>query len=234
MESIFVASSFQDPDKPLVDRVAAILGSFGLQPVNGRNTGGEQLESTIARKIEQTDGIVALFTQSDEGNGWSHPWVLGEFGHAVSKHKRAIAVVERPLDWRRTMWAGRQCIYLDRGEPLKALLALVDQIGVWRRETGLELTVILEQPEIVQEYQRNRDTERFKIKYRCWRRAQSEDWQECNRHCLEGAGLVAIMDKISSAEHLVEVEITCHGNRRWTTLHPVRQLVPVELIEDRP
>ena len=63
MENIFVASSFHDYDRALVNDIGGVVEALGLRPVNGRDMGGEALEDSIRRRIEECDGLVALFTK---------------------------------------------------------------------------------------------------------------------------------------------------------------------------
>jgi hypothetical protein len=229
MDKIFVASSFQDTDRIIVDGVAAILSSLGLQPINGRNVGGEQLEDVVRERIEQADGIVALFTRKDQGPWSTHPWVMGEFGHAISKGRRSIALVDNSLDWRQTMWAGRQYITLDRNAPSVALLKLIDELATWKREAGTSLTVTVAQQDLLEEYRANVD--RFEIRYRCWHRAQHDDWRATDRFYFEGAAIVINIPSIPSTDHLVEMEISIRNTgRRWTS-PAIRQFLPVDLKE---
>jgi hypothetical protein len=79
-----------------VNQIASIVRSFGLQPINGRNLGGTELEESVKRRIEVSDALVALFARRDQGDGWStHPWVMGEFGHAVSTNLRTMALLRK-------------------------------------------------------------------------------------------------------------------------------------------
>jgi hypothetical protein len=231
MDKIFVASSFQDSDRTLVEAVAAILYSLGLQPTNGRNLGGEPLDDAVRERIEQTDGLVALFTRRDQEAWSTHPWVMGEFGHAISTGRRSIALVDNSLDWTQTMWAGRQYIILDRNAPSVGLLKLVDELGTWKREAGTSLTVTLAQRDLLEEFRTNGD--RFRIRYRCWHRAQHDNWRSTDRFYFEGAAIVVNMPSIPSTDHLVEIEVSVQGTgKRWTS-PALRQFLPVDLTEAR-
>jgi hypothetical protein len=156
---------------------------------------------------------------------------MGEFGHAISIKHPAIALVDRSLDWKHSMWGGRQYIELDRKAPQAALLKLVDELGIWKREAGMSLTVTLAQQALLDAYPENRD--RFQIRYRCWYRAQPNQWRCTDRFYREGEAIVVTMPCIPSTEHLVEIEVSVHGTgTRWTS-PAMRQFLPVELTEGR-
>jgi len=67
MKSIFIASSFHDYDRALVNDVGGVPEALGLRPVNGHDMGGEPLEESVKPRIEEGDGLIALFTQAPNG-----------------------------------------------------------------------------------------------------------------------------------------------------------------------
>lgn len=134
MKSIFLAHSFHDSDKDIVESIEKVIGAFGIELKTGRRLGGEVPESEIEKRIESSDALIALFTKRE--GGWpTSAWVLNEYGHAVSIRKWAIAIVEKTVidDWLGTMRNARERIELDRGDFGPAILMLVEQIGTWRK-----------------------------------------------------------------------------------------------------
>jgi hypothetical protein len=229
METIFVASSFHDYDRDLVNDVSSVIEALSLRPQAGRNMGGEPLEDSIKQRIESCDGLVALFTKRQAADNWqTHPWVVGEFGHALSMKIPAIAVVEDGIDWNVTPWAGRQRITLHRDRSAEAVLDLVRQIGAWQREAGITLQVLLSNPEVLQRYMEMPDG--LEISYRYIQRARAGDFVKCKTIYLDANAIVVVLQGIPGPECSVELKIEV-GPKLWRST--VRQLVQADLTEVR-
>jgi hypothetical protein len=228
MDSVFIASSFHPPDRDLVDEVASIVTAFGMRPVQGRNLGGMPLEPAVKQRLEDCDGLVALFTRRKQKDQWvTHPWVMGEFGHAVSQKMKAIAIVDAGIDWSTTMWADRERIRLDAAAPAKAMLQLVRELGEWKRDAGMTLTAVLTSVDVLSRHWTY--PQLFRVRYRCVAQARLESWRETNRIYRDGEALVIGLPGIPSPDHLVEMEVEC-GQKKWRST-AVRQFVPVQLTE---
>jgi len=227
MDSIFVATSFHEADRDLVEQIHSIVAAFGVQPVAGRNAGGQQLEEAIKEKIKNCDGLVALFTKRNEGDGFpTHPWVMGEYGHALSITKPALAIVDTGLDWN-AMYQGRARIELDAAHAERAMLSLVRELGEWKRNAGTTLTAILTSVEVLKRHWE--DPGSFAVQYRTFARAKHDDWRSTRHFYRDGQALVISLPGIPTPDHLVEMEVTS-GQKKWRST-AVRQYVPVELIE---
>jgi hypothetical protein len=234
MESIFVSASFHDPDRALVNQISEIIKAFGAQPREGRRLGGQQLEDAIKQKIEGCDGLVALFTRRNQGDGFeTHPWVQSEFQHAHDRSIPALAILESGLDWGQSPWPGRAYVALDRGRPAEALVALAAELGEWKRNAGLDLIATVTTPEVIGHYLDEPD--RLKVEYRTIYKAIPEkSWRETNRIYLDGAALAIALPRILSSEHIVEMRVTWGNNQKKWYASGIRQSVPVQLREMAP
>lgn len=227
MEAIFVASSFHDDDRELVANVSDVIQAMGIRAEAGRNMGGEALEAGVERRIEECDGLVALFTRRRINDGWlTHPWVMGEFGHAVARKMPAIAVVEDGIDWQATKWRDRERIVLDRNRAAEAMLALVRQIGRWRQEAGTTLQVLLNNPDVLRRYLEAPDG--LDISYRYIRRARPSEFRPCKTYYLDANAIVVVVQGIPGADCTVELRIQ-GGSKLWRST--VRQLIQADLTE---
>src|SRR5215216_4180195 len=98
MDRVFIAHRFDAPGRALASEVEDLLTSYELNATTGRELGGDELDDTVKKKIEEADALIALMTRREQlagSNKWvTHPWVINEYDYAVSKNKRAIAVVE--------------------------------------------------------------------------------------------------------------------------------------------
>ena len=82
---VFLAFSFRDEDKLLVQRSQQLLESLSTQVVTGERLGGEQLTAAVKARIDDADALVGLLTRRDQlaqGGGWTGPRV-GEAGAPV-------------------------------------------------------------------------------------------------------------------------------------------------------
>src|SRR5437762_14343109 len=97
---VFLARTFQTQDRDLVHSIDRLLSSHDVEVLTGDCAGGEKLEEEIRRRIEQSDGLVALRTRRDPiansgADKWTtHQWVDDEYGMARSKNSKAVALVE--------------------------------------------------------------------------------------------------------------------------------------------
>ncbi len=230
MQSIFVASSFSERDRSLVNAVNDAIEAIGARPLAGRNLGGQQLEAAVKQRIEAADGLIALFTRRKEKDKWiTHPWVLGEFGHAVSVGKPAIALVEKAVSWN-SMYAGREHISLTRTQQAEAMFALVRQLGAWKRDAGATLQVAVSQPEIIQQYMS--DPNSIKVRYRSIAQANFGQWRDAAQIYREANALAVALPGIGGPDHLIELDVSCAG-QRWTSA-AARQMVQVGLTKVTP
>ena len=229
MERIFVASSFHDYDRDLVNQVSSVIEALNMRPQAGRNMGGEALEESIKQRIENCDGLVALFTKRQAVDNWqTHPWVIGEFSHALSMRLPAIAVVEDGIDWSVTPWAGRQRITLHRDRSAEAMLDLTRQIGAWQRDAGITLQVLLSNPDVLQSYMQMPDG--LVISYRYIQRARAGDFVKCTTVYPDANAIVVVLQGIPGPDSSVELKIE-FGAKLWHST--VRQIIQADLREVR-
>jgi hypothetical protein len=175
VKQIFLSHSFATRDRALVTYVESLLRSHGIIAVNGRNLGGGVLTPEIARLIERSDALIALFTaRENEDRGVTHPWVLQEFGHARMRNQPAIGVYETgvataPVD------AGFEHIDYSPADPLPAFVRLSETIGEWKRAAGRPLKVMVMPKEVAQSLGARAD----QVRCECRFLMQGEDtpWQ---------------------------------------------------------
>jgi hypothetical protein len=141
MRRVFVSHSFAESDRALVGQIDTLLRSHGLVPTTGRSLGGGALTPEIKKRIDETDGLIALFTRRDAPDPTaSHPWVHSEFGYVRLGAKRAVGVYETgvvisPSD------QGNEHVDYDPNAPLQAFLRLSELIGEWKRQAGRSFKV---------------------------------------------------------------------------------------------
>jgi hypothetical protein len=175
MRKVFLSHSFADRDRALVTYVESLLRSHGLIAITGRNLGGGQLTPEVARLIEGTDAMIALFTQREnEPPGVTHPWVLQEFGHARLRPMPAIGMYETGVPLAATD-AGFERIDYSPPDALPAFVRLSETIGEWKRSAGRLLKVMVMPTDVAQSLGARAD----RVRCECRFLIQGEDtaWQ---------------------------------------------------------
>jgi hypothetical protein len=226
MDTAFVASSFHDSDRGLVDGIRSVVEAFGIRPMAGRHLGGKDLNEGVRKRIKSCDALIALFTTRKQGDGWNtHAWVLGEYEHAHTIGKPTIAIVENSIDWSHTPYGNREYITLDRGRSHEAMLELMQQVGTWKQEAGVPLNIAIQNSDIIQKYAE--DPKSVNVRYRTIVRAEAEPWVEPQAIYQEPNAIVARIKIGPVPDHLIELEVTC-GRVVWQSA-AVRQFLQVEL-----
>jgi hypothetical protein len=151
MIRIFLAYSFQDADKELVNYVEQILASHGLERPRNDRLGGEAITRAVQKLIDDSDALIALLTRRDKkanGSWTTHDWVKDELTYArSSRNKKAIALIENGVEVG-GMNFDHEHVELDRARPHLALLALSDTIGQWNRAIGRTVKIQLMPPRV--------------------------------------------------------------------------------------
>jgi len=140
---IFLAFSFRQEDKSLVNYVEQLLASQYVHIITGERLGGEQLTPAVQARIDQAHVLVGLLTRRDQkiGSGWTtHQWVLDEIAYARAQKKRVIALIEDGVDVG-GMYQSHEHIVFKRDNLLDALFILSEHIGQWKNEFGRTIKV---------------------------------------------------------------------------------------------
>ncbi|MBM4056153.1 MAG: hypothetical protein FJ264_16090 [Planctomycetes bacterium] len=179
MQNVFVSFHFSDdfdsPDRLLVNRMEGLLRSHGLVAVNGEALGGGPLTDKIKGLIEKSDALIALMTrreQKDDGSWNTHQWVQDEYGHARSKNMRTIALIEKGVSTG-GMYQHNEYISYNPDDCLAAFLRLSATIGVWKRELGRPVKLLIQPNQIAQNYGNNAEW-----KYRFNVNGVLSNWQD--------------------------------------------------------
>jgi hypothetical protein len=149
---VFLAFSFRNEDKPIVNYLEQLLASQLVNIITGERLGGEQLTLAVKARIEQADALVALLTRRDQlaGGGWTtHDWVKDKIGYARAKGKRAIALVEDGVEVG-GMYEPHECIHLTKDSVVDALLILSETVSQWKWEGGRTVKVQILPQELAQ------------------------------------------------------------------------------------
>ena len=99
----FVAHSFNENDKNIIDKFIKYFESLGVKCEDGEKPEFDFIEVKIKRRIDKNDIFIAIFTCDkelllEEGGPKKYStsnWVMQESGYAISKEKKCIFLVEQ-------------------------------------------------------------------------------------------------------------------------------------------
>ncbi|MCC6390380.1 MAG: toll/interleukin-1 receptor domain-containing protein [Bryobacterales bacterium] len=212
MKSIFVSYSFRDQDRELVTEVEQLLASHGIRAVTGRRLGGQALPAEIERRIQASDGLIALMTRRDQlGDGsWiTHPWVQDEATMGRTKGRPVIALVEdgvKPPGQN----ANFEWLPLDRADRVPALLALSETIGLWKRESGRVVKVQILPDELARDLGQSNGV--LKCRYRLFEQDQASEWVEVTP-IPEPGGTFVYVNRVRD-DHSIQLAVQ-GGVKQW-------------------
>ncbi|HWY88436.1 MAG TPA: toll/interleukin-1 receptor domain-containing protein [Gemmataceae bacterium] len=200
MKNVFVAFAFRPEYRDLAGQVDQLLGSHGVHAVTGERLGGETLTPAVQKRIEQSDGLVAILTRD-----WAeYPWVKEELDYARAKKKNAIALMENDISLIGAgAYAQNEYIPLDRVKPLPAFLALSDTIGVWKQETGRVLKVRILPPQLALKL--GLGATPLKCRHRFCTSGKYTDWKEVEP-VPEPGGTFVFLEGVQD-DHTVQLEV---------------------------
>lgn len=149
MQTVFLAHSFQDADRELVDSVDRLLASHALLAITGKSVGGGPLTPEIKERIDKSDALIAILSRRDElaTGGWTtSDWVRDELAHARAKDKPTMAVIEQGVKTGGA-YGENEYIVLDRQNPLEAFLRLSETLREWQDRQGRLVRIRLQPDE---------------------------------------------------------------------------------------
>jgi hypothetical protein len=222
MKRIFLAFAFRPNDRELANQVQQLLGSHDVPAVTGENLGGDALTPAVKERIDDSDALIALLTQRDRITNTrytTHQWVQEELNYARDNKLRTIALIETDVDVG-GMYASHEYIPFDRQNPLPAFLRLSDTIGLWKREIGRTLKVMILPPDLA----RTVGQGEIKCRYRFY----AEKWTKWNEtEAIREIGgtfvyLVGVRD-----DHTIQLEVKLQDTKWQSVATP--QWVQIEL-----
>src|SRR5215813_1364900 len=214
MDRVFIAHRFDELDRALASEVEDLLTSYELHATTGRLLGGDDLDDTVKKKIDEADAVIALMTRRDklaEGEVWvTHPWVVNEYDYAVAKNKRAIAVVESGVRWT-GMHGGREHIQFDRDQQNAALLRLSKTVAKWKSDAGRRMKI-----QIVSKTLKLSEAG-YNYEYRFRQDGDAKPWQ-AGKAQEESGGVFVYIDGVSSDRVLLQIRvIDARTGQVWTS-----------------
>lgn len=225
MKKVFVSYKFRPEDEKIANYVKQLIESHTISRESGEDLLGEALQPAIHKRIEDCDGLIALLLLPEDQQN-HHRWIYREFDHAESLKKRVITVVERGFEFQNL--AGRELIYLDRADPVPALLKLSQTLGGWHKESGRRVTVRLTPDNVAR--LAARDNNAYSCSYRLFRGTQPlADWQPVKPEPL-AAGIAFEVDGFND-DLYIRVRVNAAGGASFSSV-ATPQMIAIDLKED--
>jgi hypothetical protein len=150
MNRIFLAHTFESKGgrrvQALVTSIGRLVRSHGLACETGASLGGNQLTSSVQRRIRESDALLALLTREEKlarRNAWRPTqWVQGELTIARQGGRSAIAIVQDGVEIGGP-FSENEHIPLNLDEPSEALLRVSETISLWKEQAGRYLLIRL-------------------------------------------------------------------------------------------
>jgi hypothetical protein len=204
-----------DEDKEIVELVDQLIAGHLVEMKTGERLGGEQLTPTVQRRIEDCHALVGILTKRDkkqDGKWTTHQWVQDEINWARAKNRKVIALVEQGVDLG-GMFQSHENISLEKDKPIKALLTLSDNIGLWRQELGRTVKVQIMPDAIARKV--GDGCNGIKCRHRLWLRGAYSPWQDLTP-VPEAGGTFVFVNGVQD-EHLIQLQIQ-QTSKMWQSV----------------
>ncbi len=228
---VFLSHSFSNEDRELVGGLERLLSSQDIALDKGRRLGGEQLRPEIWRRIEDSNGLIALMTRrkrvGDPGEDrWrTSTWIDDEYKHAREHGKQAIAMVEHGVEIDGA-FENYEHIQFDRSDLLEAFLALSETLWQWKERIGVLRVVQIRPDELGRVFGTNSD---MKCRYRFIREGVYGQWIE-TKPVRAGRGTLLYVRGVPDDDAFIEVQVLENQSLRWFS-QAASQYISVEMEE---
>ena len=230
MQSVFLSQHFEEPDGDLVAATEALIESLGLLIIRGDALGGSVISSGVQRKLESCDACIALATPDSrrpDGTYRTYPWVQNELVMARTLKKRCIAILHESVTLDGVFTENEYVKYAP-GKPLPAFTKLAATLGIWRRESGRQMKVLVLPPELAQLLGSNAETATCEYRYYD-SRGKAGPWEKAGVVPAQG-GPVVYLDG-AQEDCLMEVRVKV-GRQSWSS-RATAPYAQVELKKER-
>jgi hypothetical protein len=222
MNSVFLSFRFQVTDQKLVGHVKRLIESHQLRVIDGDGMGQGELTAAIERRIEGCDALVAIMTRRDEAAERGLVWVRDEFGHARSKQRPCVALVENGVSLG-GIHGGQETIpFTNDGEHFVLLSGIIHD---WKQRLGRKLNIKMLPSKIAEGLQSGQ----FECEYR-FRNTETNQptqWEKLGRPWREAGGFFAQINGFREG-HLLELQVN-EGTKRWMSEATSGSWIPIDL-----
>ena len=142
----FAGHSFEEGDRPLVDKILRFLRSAGVECESGEPAENRSVSTKVKERIDHNSIFVGIFTRRCKLDGKelyaTSNWVIQESGYAIGKGKELILLVENSIYNFPELQGDLEYVPFQRDSLENTFLKLNEMIGTVR--TRLSKMVSLE------------------------------------------------------------------------------------------
>jgi hypothetical protein len=216
MKRIFLSFSFRPDDRQVNNKVIRLVQSHNLNTVTGERAGGQPLRDRIFEQIAGSDALVAVLTRRDQlantGDGvffTTSEWVKNELNHGRTNSLKTIALVEEGVKMEGA-FTDHEWLPFTRTNMEDGLLKLSETLGLWQREAGRTLKIMIVSPELMQNPRFIRS--QMVIEYQFLVAGAPAGWQR--GRLIREAGSAMIFVKGVQDNYLIQIRVT-DGPDQW-------------------
>ncbi|MBI5192005.1 MAG: hypothetical protein HZA08_01030 [Nitrospirae bacterium] len=136
MLKAFAGHSFDERDRPLVDKILKFLRSAGVECKSGEPAENRSVSTKVKERIDHNSIFVGIFTRRCKLDGQelyaTSNWVIQESGYAIGKGKELILLVENGIDNLPELQGDLEYVPFQRDSLEDTFRRLIEMIGAVR------------------------------------------------------------------------------------------------------
>lgn len=168
MERIFLSYTYNPVDEfkqdteEFIKYLKIMLESMGMQVSDGVDVGGRAIDSEIEKRIEASDALIAVMTPWQDAHGQSviPPYVQTEYNIAHTQNKHTIRIIHDFLAVQ-GMFSNNEYIPYSTANDIKVILKLMRIISLWKQESGNNIQIKIEPPDLGARFDEHQHGHRF-------------------------------------------------------------------------
>lgn len=134
-----------------------VIEALELRVADGRHLGGAALTTEIERRIDESDGLIAIFTPQMGADGQvdSPEYVASEFEHARAAGKPTFRVQHASLPRPRGLGAEAEHILYMPDNLLDVVMKVLQTLAIWKSERGRSVQIRIQPDELARNFDEN-------------------------------------------------------------------------------
>lgn len=213
---IFVGFGYNERDQWIEKDVFPVLECMGFTIVHGKDMHGQELQTEVRTRIDQSDAAIGFFTVRDgqgDADFNSHIWVRDEMLYAIGKEKPVIPIKEDGARVPNGLMGDRQYIILHQNDRLACVGELVRTLG---RRNIRRIRLEPETDDLRRQLNQLRRTQGFIIRYHTLDLTGLESEYKAGRLELVDQGFYLNVADVPRRAH-VEVEGLLNGQQVFSS-----------------
>jgi len=129
---VFVAHSFREENKDLLDKFLRFLRTFNIAISLGSEADTISVSKKIKQKINDSDIVLGIMTKDEQdakGNWSASKWVIEELSYSLGDNKEIIRLIENGCDKEGRIFGDREYIEFFREDTSDAIIKLTEVLS---------------------------------------------------------------------------------------------------------